>query len=80
MDCDDCLEKLYAFLDQELGSRDREKVARHVEGCTDCGDNLAFEERFLQVIRDCGTSDVAPVDLRRRIAERLRSDVPPPTA
>jgi len=80
MDCDDCLEKLYAFLDQELGSNERKQVASHLDGCTDCGDNLAFEERFLQVIRDCGTSDVAPTELRRRIADRLRSDVPPPTA
>jgi len=80
MDCDDCLQKLYAFLDQELESSDRTQVAKHLDGCTDCGDNLAFEERFLQVIRDCGTSDIAPVDLRRRVAERLRSVVPPPTA
>ncbi len=56
MDCDDCLQKLYAFLDQELESSDRTQVAKHLEGCTDCGDNLAFEERFLKVIRDCGTS------------------------
>lgn len=80
MDCDDCLEKLYAFLDQELGSNERKQVANHLEGCTDCGDNLAFEERFLKVIRDCGTSDIAPAELRRRVAERLRSDVPPTTA
>ena len=43
MDCDDCLEKLYAFLDQELGSSERKQVANHLDGCTDCGDNLAFE-------------------------------------
>src|SRR5207245_2391570 len=55
-------------------------VARQLEVCTDCGDDLAFEERFLQVIRDCGSSDVAPAELRRRVAERLRSDVPPTTA
>jgi hypothetical protein len=32
MDCDDCLEKLYAFLDQELGSNERKQVASHLEG------------------------------------------------
>src|SRR5437764_1401879 len=79
-DVDDSRQKLYASLDQELGSSDRKQVASHLDGCTDCGDNLAFEERFLQVIRDCGTSDVAPAELRRRVAERLRSDVPPTTA
>jgi len=80
MDCDDCLDKVYAFLDQELGANERKQVASHLDGCTDCGDNLAFEERFLEVIRDCGTSDVAPTELRRRVAERLRSEAPPPTA
>ncbi|TMC74489.1 MAG: mycothiol system anti-sigma-R factor [Chloroflexi bacterium] len=80
MDCDDCLEKLYAFLDQELTPGERNQVASHLEGCTDCLDNVTFEERFLKVIRDCGTSDVAPAELRRRISERLRSDIPPTTA
>lgn len=79
MDCDDCLEKLYAFLDQELGPAELQQVAKHLEGCADCGDNLAFEERFLKVIRDCGTADVAPAELRKRVADRLRRDVPPTT-
>jgi mycothiol system anti-sigma-R factor len=80
MDCDDCLEKLYAFLDQELGSAERKEMAQHIEDCADCGDNLVFEERFLKVIRDCGTSDVAPAELRQRVADSLRREVPPPTA
>ncbi len=79
MDCDDCLDKLYAFLDQELGPAERKEVAQHLEGCDDCGDSVVFEERFLKVIRDCETSDLAPADLRRRVAERLRRDVPPTT-
>jgi len=80
MDCDDCLDKLYAFLDQELTPNERKQVATHLEGCVDCGDNLAFEERFLKLVRDCGTSDVAPLELRRRVADRLRTDVPPTSA
>jgi len=80
MDCDDCLEKLYQFLDQELGPSERTEMARHLEGCADCGDTVVFQERFLKVIRDCGTSDLAPAELRQRVAERLRRDVPPTTA
>ena len=79
MDCDDCLKRLYAFLDQELGPTDRAKVAKHIADCGDCGDDFDFEARFLQVIRDCGTSDVAPAELRQRIADRLRHEVPPTT-
>jgi mycothiol system anti-sigma-R factor len=80
MDCDDCLEKLYQFLDQELGPTERKEMARHLEGCDDCGDTVVFQERFLKVIQDCGTSDVAPAELRKRVAERLRREVPPTTA
>jgi len=50
------------------------------KGAPTAATTFAFEERFLKVIRDCGTSDVAPAELRRRVAERLRSDVPPTTA
>ena len=77
MDCDDCLDRLYAFLDKELGPVERSEVAKHLDGCEDCGGDFNFEARFLQIIRDCGTSDVAPADLRRRVVERLRGAAPP---
>jgi mycothiol system anti-sigma-R factor len=79
MDCDDCLERLYTFLDKELGAAERTEVARHLADCEDCEDNFVFEERFLEVIRDCGTADVAPASLRERLVERLRRDFPPTT-
>jgi hypothetical protein len=79
MDCDDCLEKLDAFLDKELGPKELAEVATHIADCGDCGDDFDFEARFIKVIRDCGTSDVAPPELRRRVAERLRRDAPPTT-
>ncbi|TMG54153.1 MAG: mycothiol system anti-sigma-R factor [Chloroflexi bacterium] len=79
MDCDDCLERLYTFLDKELGPTERKEVAQHLADCGDCDDNFVFEERFLRVIRDCGTSDVAPTELRQRVLERLRRDTPPTT-
>ena len=77
MDCDDCLDKLYQFLDKELGTAERSQVAAHLADCGDCDDNFVFEARFLEVIRDCGTSDVAPANLRQRVIERLRRDAPP---
>jgi mycothiol system anti-sigma-R factor len=77
MDCDDCLDKLYAFLDKELGVVERTQIAEHLADCGDCDDNFVFEARFLEVIRDCGTSDVAPAKLRERVIERLRREAPP---
>ena len=77
MDCDDCLERLYTFLDQELGEVDLAQVKRHLEDCGDCGDNFQFEARFLRIVRDCGTAEVAPAELRERIIRRLREERPP---
>ena len=40
MDCDDCVEKLYAFLDKELAPTERKEVAQHLADCGDCDDNF----------------------------------------
>ena len=79
MDCNDCLERLYAFLDQELGAVDFEAVKAHLKSCGDCGENFRFEARFVSIVRDCGTSDLAPAELRERIIRRLRDETQPPT-
>ncbi len=79
MDCNDCVERLYAFLDLELDEKDLARVRAHVSGCDDCGDQLGFEARFLDRLRDCATSDVAPTELRARVIEKLRGASPPTT-
>lgn len=80
MDCDDCLEKLYVFLDTELSEGELTSVRKHLEGCDDCDDNFVFEERFLEQLRECCTSDVAPEELRKRVIAKLRgASSPPPT-
>jgi mycothiol system anti-sigma-R factor len=78
MDCKECLERLYAFLDQELEAVDFDAVKVHLKECGDCGEDFRFEARFLTIVRDCGTSDVAPAELRERVIRRLR-DMTPPT-
>lgn len=72
MDCKDCVERLYAFLDAELTPAEIASVRAHLAGCDDCGAEEIFEERFLRQLRDCATSDVAPTALRLRVIEKLR--------
>jgi mycothiol system anti-sigma-R factor len=72
VDCNDCVERLYAFLDTELTKSELEQVRLHLDGCADCDDNFVFEARFLEQLRDCCTSDVAPADLRERVIRKLR--------
>ena len=79
MDCNDCVERLFAFLDLELDEKELAAVRAHVSGCDDCGDELGLEARFLQRLKECATSDVTPPQLRERVIQKLRGASPPAT-
>ena len=74
MDCADCLERLYSYLDRELGPTEVADVRAHLDDCGGCEDNFVLEERFLARVRDCCQEDVAPIELRTRIVARLRME------
>ena len=76
MDCEDCLERLYTFLDTELSAEERTAVRSHLERCHDCDGHFDLEARFLEQLRDCCTSDIAPPVLRERVIQRLRGESP----
>jgi mycothiol system anti-sigma-R factor len=78
MDCADCLERLYAYLDRELAPAEVTEVRAHLDDCGGCEDSFVLEQRFLASVRDCCQEDVAPTELRTRIVARLRmeSDTP----
>ena len=77
MDCDDCVDRLFAFLDTELSEEEVTSIRAHLEGCDDCEPEFVLEARFLERLRECCTSDVAPAELRQRVILRLRSASPP---
>jgi len=74
MDCKDCLDKLYAFLDGELPPSEATKLRSHLDDCGGCEQQFTLEERFLTFIRDCCAEDVAPQELRGRIVDELRRE------
>jgi mycothiol system anti-sigma-R factor len=74
MDCADCLERLYSYLDRELAPAEVTEVRAHLDDCGGCEDNFVLEERFLARVRDCCQEDVAPTELRTRIVARLRME------
>ena len=74
MDCADCLERLYAYLDRELRPAEVTEVRAHLDDCGGCEDNFVLEERFLARVRDCCQEDVAPTAPRTRIVARLRME------
>ena len=74
MDCNDCVERLYSYLDRELSPTEVTEVRVHLDDCGGCEDNFVLEERFLARVRDCCQEDVAPTDLRTLIVARLRME------
>jgi mycothiol system anti-sigma-R factor len=78
MDCADCLQRLYSYLDRELAPAEVTEVRAHLDDCGGCEDSFVLEQRFLARVRDCCQEDVAPTELRTRIVARLRmeSDTP----
>ena len=74
MDCADCLERLYAYLDRELRPAEVTEVRAHLDDCGGCEENFVIEERFLARVRDCCAEDKAPSELRTRIVTRLRME------
>lgn len=74
MDCTDCAERLYAFLDRELDPTEIAEVRMHLGHCRPCEDEFVVEERFLKHVHDCCTEDHAPAELRDRIVTRLRRE------
>jgi len=74
VDCTNCLERLYAFLDRELDAAEIVEVRAHLSHCGHCEDEFVVEERFLKHVHDACTEDSAPVELRERIVTRLRRE------
>jgi mycothiol system anti-sigma-R factor len=75
MDCDECRDRLYPYLDRELTPTEVAEVRDHLEDCGGCDSAFVVEELFLERIRSSVTSDVAPRGVRERLILRIRRDV-----
>jgi len=75
MDCEECRERLYPYLDRELSPTEFEEVKVHLDDCGGCDTAFVVERVFLDQLRGSATSDVAPPGVRERLIVRLRHDV-----
>lgn len=68
--CEQALDRLFAYLDAELGEVDADRVRMHVEECRPCLDELAADTILKNLVRRC-CQEEAPADLRVRIRAQL---------
>lgn len=71
MDCDDCLEHLYEYLDRELTPEVERQIRQHLQECPPCGQQADFEQAFLKFIEARCRSRGAPPELKRRVLHDL---------
>ena len=70
MDCARTRFFLNAYLDGELSESDRLDVAGHLARCERCSLRLESFRRIRSLLKDRTPRDCAPIELRKRIAQR----------
>ena len=72
MSCQEVMDVLYEYIDDELDEVTRLRVKGHMDmGQCECERALLFEIAFLKKVRGSLTSEPVPEDLRQRIIDRL---------
>ena len=73
LNCDDSLEKMYLYIDNELDAASAEVIRYHINDCPPCSDAFSFEERLKVVVRTRLSEDV-PAELLARLRAVIRSE------
>lgn len=68
--CEEVLEQLFAYLDEELDDQRLAAIDQHLQRCRDCFTRAEFEKRLRARLREIGTVP-APKRLRQRVKEVL---------
>lgn len=68
--CEEAVERLWEYVDSELGELDHRRVAAHLDECAPCLEEEQVDLVLKHLVRRC-CQEVAPPTLRLRIHEQL---------
>jgi mycothiol system anti-sigma-R factor len=71
MNCRECKEHLFEFLDRELTPQLETEIRQHLIECPPCGEEFDFDKVFLQFLQARCRAQGAPLELKRRILNEL---------
>jgi mycothiol system anti-sigma-R factor len=71
IDCDDVLDELYVYMDEETDDATRSRIRQHLEACAPCLRQYGLEQDVRALIARCCGGDLAPASLRETIRIRL---------
>ena len=73
VDCAEILDKVYAYLDNEISADEVVKVRHHLDECAPCLRQYGLEQVVKALVaRSCGR-DPAPAGLRAKVITRIRT-------
>lgn len=71
LDCADALERVYLFLDGEIGEDDASEAKRHLHECRPCLREYGLEEEIKRLVQRSCRNEEIPTGLRDRIMVRI---------
>lgn len=76
MECPEVEDRLWEYLDGELGAKEARALDGHLSWCPGCRPHCHFERRFLLVLTRCLAAPVpAPAALAEAIRARLAAPI-----
>lgn len=70
-DCGEVLDKVYTYLDHELGPQDYAKIRQHLVECGPCLRQYDLDGAVKALVRRSCSGEAAPEALRRKILVRI---------
>jgi anti-sigma factor RsiW len=74
-DCQETLNELHRYLDEELSAKRVEEIIGHLKGCTDCQEAYEFHAVLRQSIREKAQRDELSDGFLDRLKECLGDEV-----
>jgi len=71
IDCDDVLQELYLYLDDETDDALRNRIRMHLDACAPCLRQYGLEQDVRSLIARCCGNERAPITLHERIRVRI---------
>ena len=69
--CEQVLERMYEFLDNELDTATGDAIRHHLAACEPCLESFDVEQAVRTLVRRRCGGDVAPTHLREKIVMQL---------
>jgi mycothiol system anti-sigma-R factor len=71
IDCNDVIDEIYVYMDDETDAATRGRIREHLEACAPCLKQYGLEQDVRSLISRCCGGDQAPSSLHERIRVRI---------